>query len=283
VSITLQTYTQQCQQLLHDATFQFYTQPELTTWINRARNQLTSDTGCNRTLFPISVNTQQESYPYGSVTGMTVNNGGSGYSSTPTITIAAPPSGTTATGVATVINGVITSVLTTGGSGYLSNPAVTITDATGTSAVLTATVLPQTIIGVLNFTLFWGNLRVVLRRFNWTWFNAWVRAWQQQLSRPAAWSQYNAQTIYLGPIPDQTYAAEVDCVVTPPALVNLTDVDVIYPPWQEAVPFYACYLAKQKEQSFQESEGFLDQYKIAALRAVRQSSMFQSPIYEDFP
>jgi hypothetical protein len=52
--------------------------------------------------------------------------GGLGYTSSPTITISAPATGTQAVGSATIINGTITNIAITGASGYSSNPTITI-------------------------------------------------------------------------------------------------------------------------------------------------------------
>jgi uncharacterized repeat protein (TIGR01451 family) len=71
------------------------------------------------------------------VTFITVNNGGSGYSANPTVTIGGPGTGATAT--ATVSNGVITAIsVTNQGTGYTSVPTVMITDPTGVNATATA-------------------------------------------------------------------------------------------------------------------------------------------------
>jgi alpha-tubulin suppressor-like RCC1 family protein len=83
----------------------------------------------------------------GSVKGVVVLSGGSGYSSGVTVSIAAPPSGTTATATATVSSGVVTAItIVTEGSGYTDqNPAVTITAigaGSGATAVAYAMVQP---------------------------------------------------------------------------------------------------------------------------------------------
>ena len=65
----------------------------------------------------------------GAVTLITVRNGGSGYILAPAVTIAAPPSGNTATATATVDGGVVTVVKITlggGGTGYTSEPVIRI-------------------------------------------------------------------------------------------------------------------------------------------------------------
>ena len=65
---------------------------------------------------------------------------GVGYSSAPTITIAAPPSGTTATATCTVSGGAINAItITNAGSGYTTPPAVTVSGGSPSSpAVLIA-------------------------------------------------------------------------------------------------------------------------------------------------
>ena len=65
----------------------------------------------------------------GTITSITVRGGGIGYLSAPTVKIAAPTSGTTATATATLTAGVVTAItVTSGGSGYdvTNPPAVTI-------------------------------------------------------------------------------------------------------------------------------------------------------------
>lgn len=70
------------------------------------------------------------------VVGVTVVSAGVGYTSAPTVTIAAPGgNGTTATATATVANGRITGfTVTNPGSGYNSAPTVTLTGGNGTLA-----------------------------------------------------------------------------------------------------------------------------------------------------
>ena len=65
---------------------------------------------------------------------------GAGYSSAPTITIADPPSGTTATATCTISGGIINAItVTNAGSGYSSPPVVTVSGGSpSTAAVLIA-------------------------------------------------------------------------------------------------------------------------------------------------
>ncbi len=74
------------------------------------------------------------------VGSVTITDGGSGYTTAPTVTFTAPTSGTTATGTATIQNGVVISVtITDPGSGYTAAPTVTFSAPTsGTTATATA-------------------------------------------------------------------------------------------------------------------------------------------------
>jgi hypothetical protein len=68
-----------------------------------------------------------------------ITNGGSGYTSVPTVTFSAPASGTTATGTAVIQDGAVVSVtITDPGSGYTAAPTVTFTGGGGTGASGTA-------------------------------------------------------------------------------------------------------------------------------------------------
>ncbi len=74
------------------------------------------------------------------VGSVVITNGGSGYTAAPTVTIAAPTSGTTATATSTIANGAVIGVtITNPGSGYTSAPTVTFSAPTsGVTALGTA-------------------------------------------------------------------------------------------------------------------------------------------------
>jgi hypothetical protein len=196
---TLQTYITQCRRLLHDANANFWSDSELTDYINAARERLVRDTGCLRTIQTVNTVTSQEVYQFSAL-----------------------PSGI------------------------------------------------QTM-DILNINLYWGNTRIPLRYLPWTQFNAELRFWQNYIGRPIAFSVYGQQSFYISPIPDQVYEMELDTIILPTALVNTTDVDAIISPWTDPVPYYACHTAKFKEQSYGESEIFLNQYKAKALSVINTS------------
>jgi autotransporter-associated beta strand protein len=79
---------------------------------------------------------------------ITVSNGGTGYTSAPTITISGG-GGTGAAAIATVVNGVVTGIMVTnGGSGYTGTPTITITGGAGVGAAATSSLT----YGIATFT-----------------------------------------------------------------------------------------------------------------------------------
>ncbi|MFA4836089.1 MAG: hypothetical protein WC749_08495 [Dehalococcoidia bacterium] len=81
----------------------------------------------------------------GNVTGITLTNGGSGYTSTPTVTLTGG-GGSGAVATATLAPAAVGSItMTNGGSGYTSAPTVAISGGGGSGAAATATLVPTTV------------------------------------------------------------------------------------------------------------------------------------------
>lgn len=64
---TLSGYITEVRRLLHDANGNFYSDSELTDYINSARERVVRDTGCLRTLQSFTLTTNKESYSYASL------------------------------------------------------------------------------------------------------------------------------------------------------------------------------------------------------------------------
>lgn len=195
---TLAQYRLEVRRLLHDANANFYQNDQLNDHINDARNQVVSDTGCNRALQSFSFTSPTEVYqwsalPQGSVT-----------------------------------------------------------------------------LDILNITVLWSNMRVTLRRMSFTELNMSLRPFNTYMSRPIAWSVYG-QSFYIAPVPDQTYAAEIDTVVLPSTLINDNDPDTLIYPFTVPVAYFAASKAKLYEQSFAEAEQFMSQYTQKVRMALRAS------------
>ena len=258
MSQTLQGYITQVRRLLHDANGNFYTDQQLTDYINAGRERVVRDTGCLRTIQITTV---------------------------PTTPVAGGPApyfwtggGTANTGDYVVYNIFIYKVVSGGvfsdtAPNYPSGPnpyppSTTFLNGTvtlqyaGPSEIINFSCLPQgtQTLDVLNINLYWGNTRIPMRYLSWTDFNAQLRFWQNYIGRPIAFSVFGQSQIYISPVPDQVYTVEIDTVILPTPMVNLADTDTINDPYYNPVQFYAAYQAKYFEQSFGEAEIFKQQY-----------------------
>lgn len=243
---TLGSYITQVQTLINDSSGSLFSTAQYTNFINQARTQVSFDSKCNRVFYP-NLNTinQQETYCYnGTIGGITLTAGGTGYTSAPTVVLTGG-GGTGAAAVALITNGVITQVnMTNWGSGYTSRPAVSFTGGAGTGATAAATWL-YNVFDVINVSIIWGSDRQTLGWLEFTRFQAFLRAYTQNYSIPGVFTLYqSASLIYLSNIPNQVYGMELDVSAASTDLVNLTDIDMqIYSPYDVGVAYYASFLA----------------------------------------
>ena len=196
--MVLSDYITECRRLLHDANANFYTDSELTDYINAGRTRLVRDTGCLRTYQTSTVAANQE-----------------------IILTSSLPNGTNT-------------------------------------------------LDIINLNLIWGNTRIALQYMAFTDFNSRLRYYQNYIGRPIAYSMYGQTSIYLGPVPDQTYTIELDTIIMPTALSTSSPTETIPDPYTTPVAFYACYKAKHKEQAYGEAEIFNQEY-VKQVRAVLSS------------
>ena len=124
---------------------------------------------------------------------------------------------------------------------------------------------------ILNVRMLWGAMWYQLDYLPFGDFSTKLRAWATWQQRPVAFTVYGQNTLYVGPVPDQTYTVELDTVVAPGSLVLTTDQDFIAFPFVGCVAFYAAYLAKFKEQSYEQAAVFETEYKKKVMEAIRSS------------
>jgi len=269
---TLESYITSVRYLLHDANGNFYTNNQLTDYINGARARVARDTGCLRTVQTIQIPCLPTAYdPVGNppilwTTGLQVYSGDYVFSNIFIYQVVydgilgTPPAYPSATAV------------------YPPKDVIIYTDTTvelyyvGPSEIVNYISLPSGVLtlDVVNINLYWGNSRIPLRYMAWTDFNAQLRYYQNRIGTPVAYSIYGQSQIYIGPVPDISYTVDLDTVLLPTDLVALTDVDNINDPYTGPVKFYSAYLAKYYEQSFGEAEIYLNQYK-QQIQAVQAS------------
>lgn len=154
-----------------------------------------------------------------------------------------------------------------------------------TSLVLEAeqeTYVPQTFLGavgpylvdVIGITIYWGNQRIKLSRYGFSKFDTFWRQQSQYYSRPAAFSRQGSNTIFISPVPDQSYISDWDVAIVPDALESDSDPEQIPVPFQEPVQYYAAYKAKLKEQAQGEAQMFLAYFNQMLARCARNYSTF---------
>lgn len=281
---SLNFYLQDMQRLLAEQRQQLMNPLDARAYINRARRELAMRTQCIRVLTPTS----------GAVTQITVDNGGSGYSASPTITISEPdfpsggvndPNGRQATAVADVQGGVIVAItVTDGGAGYFQ-PTITIEDDTGTGAEASTAISGINVLNagqevyrfadidlssvpgaeavyfVRGVSLIYSNYRYSLPVYPFSVYQANIRNYpggnyQWVPSFGAQYGQGTDGSFYFYPLPSQTYQTEWDCNCIPSDLENNQSVELIPQPWTDAVAFLACRYAMVGMQNYNAANFF---------------------------
>lgn len=254
---TLASYITECRRLLHDANANFWTDAELTDYINEARDDTVRDTGALRTIqvantpigadgsaaapFPLSSAVTAGLYYFSNIFTYKCLVSGT------TSDTAPPYPGTSAFPPAAFYNG----------TAYFEYYAP--------AEQIPYSALPQgnNTLDILNLNLFWGNSRIPLRYLPWTNFNAQLRYWQNYVGRPVCFSIFGQNTIYISPVPDQSYTIELDTVILPQPLSLATpdQQDQILNPYTQPVAYSACHKAKYKEQSYGEADIYQQEYQ----------------------
>lgn len=125
------------------------------------------------------------------------------------------------------------------------------------------------VIDVMGITIYINNTRVKLQYYAFTKFDAMMRYWTNYQQWPVAYSRVGANVVYVGPVPNQAYTSDWDVAVNPNPLVSDATVEEIPPPFTDPVKFWACYLAKFKEQSLGECDIYKREYLLNARMATR--------------
>lgn len=152
----------------------------------RTRTITTETTFDSRFVFTVNafaVQSEQLSYQ---LTNIIITNGGSGYTSQPTITISAPPNVADAiqatAGTATIVDGQITAIsIGNPGRGYGAPPSITITGGGGTGA--TATTVLSEVIDLNPISVFRTFTLQLVREFNVPYENLYIQCMPPEQDR----------------------------------------------------------------------------------------------------
>ncbi len=136
-------------------------------------------------------------------------------------------------------------------------------------AGLATPVVTNSVVDVLGISVYWGNERYKMNYASFTELDARARAWQMYQDRPVLFTRMGGLSVYVAPIPDQNYITDWDMAILPIPMVNLTDAEVIPPPFQDPVQYWAAFRAKFKEQALGECKIFKDEYARQGLMAQR--------------
>ena len=279
----LSDYLTEVRRLLHDANGNFWSDTDLYDYINLGRNHVVTDTGCLRQYQTSWVQAGTEFYTFGGVWQITVNSGGSGFTSAPTVVItpATDDSGINATATSTISNGAVTGItVVTQGMLYNSVPSISFSGGGGSGATATAYLLTANTVDLINPMIIWGSQRIPLQGKAFTDLNAAARVWTSYKQRPGLWSMYGTNQICVAPIPDQAYQFEADTVILPPSLSGETTGNLVAPA-TEAVPYWAAYLAKLNEKQYEEASAFKNLYSQQIQWAVNIFTIRAQGVYGD--
>lgn len=297
----LSEYAAATRDFLNDPNKLYWSDAQITGYVNRGRTRVANDSQCIRILPPST----------GSIATAVQGVGGSGYTSAPTVTINAPdgPVG----GVQAVITanapvgGAITGyTIVNAGSGYCAPPVVTLSGGGGTGAtcIVTLTPLIRTIggqetyafssftpaiqfvdravayvVGVQSISVAWGSLKPTLNKTSWTDFQANYRSYNYgNQNYPSLWAEYGrgqGASAYLWTIPASSNAMDVDCYCAPIALVDDTTPDAVPEPFSAAVPYYAAALAYANAQRRDDSEFYRQKY----IERMIECGVYATPSY----
>lgn len=280
--MALDSYITATRRLLHDASAKYFTDSELTTYINSARQRIGLDTGCINGLVSFQLSQSQEAYPYsGAVANISVVSAGAGYTAAPTVGFTGG-GGSGLTASASISSGTVSGITITGnGSGFTSVPTVTVTGGTAsTTASVSATIMQA--LDVVDITVNYQNSWISLAYAYWTEFQAKARYYRSITGQPALWSQgppsgmAGGRAFYIFQIPSQAYTCDIHCITTPGPLVDDSTAEPMSYPETDLIPYYSAYLAKYEQQMFEESANFLRIYDELLRRG--QSSKYQRRI-----
>lgn len=118
---------------------------------------------------------------------------------------------------------------------------------------------PTGVMDVVNIFYLFGNLNTPIQYMSFSRLTAALRQVTNFQSLPVAWAQ-QGQTIYISPIPSQTFTAHFDCIIFPTVMVNSTDPETMPYPWWDCVSYYAAYLAIIKQADLQKAQFFMQLY-----------------------
>jgi hypothetical protein len=122
-----------------------------------------------------------------------------------------------------------------------------------------------TIHAVLSTTVIFSDYRYALPRYAFTDYQYKIRNYAYQFQYVpglcAQFGQGSEGSLFVYPLPSQTYQMEWDCICTPADLLFNEDPDVIPDTWVDSVQFYAAHLAYLELQNHNYARAMLELFE----------------------
>jgi hypothetical protein len=113
-------------------------------------------------------------------------------------------------------------------------------------------------------SLIYSNYRYSLPMYAFSVYQSMIRQYPFQYQYvPTFCSQFGQGadgSLYMYPLPSQTYQVEYDCFCTPQDLIDNNSVDVIPNPWTDAVSYFAASLAFEEIQNLNYAKYYFDKF-----------------------
>jgi hypothetical protein len=279
-------YAKQVRRFLKDPRMQHIDEPDIWSYVNRARREVALRSQSIRRVPPIA----------GSILEIQVLNPGSGYTN-PNVVISTPDSpsgalpnagGGQARATAQQIAGQISNVsVVYGGDGYFQ-PSAAITDPTGTGVQLQVITTPinvtqifqesynfsdfpvsqfpgvKSVFAVIETSVIYANYRYSLPYYAFSVYQSMIRQYPRQYYYvPTMHTQFGQGTngnLLMYPIASQQYQFEVDCLCLPVDLVSDNDYEALPEPWTDSVPYFAASLCYEEIQNLNAAAYYQKKY-----------------------
>lgn len=287
---SMNDYLQDVQTFCRDSKQDMFDPGDILKSVNRARREIALRTQCLRILPDISA----------ACVTCSVVAGGSGYSSSPTITLSAPdfpsgfgpfPGGDQATAAVIVDSGtgaIASASIDYGGAGYFQ-PIASITDASGSGASITVQTAAinvlnanqeryafadvdlsnfpgvESIFAVQSISVIYANFRYSLPVYSFSEYQAKIRNFPFQYTYvPSFATQFGQGTggsFFVYPLPSQTYQYELDAYCLPSNLVTNLSPEALPEPWTDMVAFLAAHYSYLEIQNANMARFYWDMFK----------------------
>jgi hypothetical protein len=232
--VQLSWYINDSQTLLHDNLGLLVSVPQLTRWINEARNQVAYQTGCVSRL-------ASGKAPYG-------NQANAGYM----VPGGATPGSPFKSSFRTIVNQ----------EKYPFSMALDQLKKTAEGI--------DEVIDITSIACSWGSMRPAMNFMPWPDLQAYARSYNFLVtSFPLVWSTDNDGSdanVWLFPVPSISEEMEWQCTCKPTPLVTDADYDAIPHPFNNSVKYYAAYLSYLSTMRPQTAEIYYDMFMQALRR-----------------